>query len=314
LHYKGWAHYRLADAPAVLALGDQTLKLCAENADRRGTATSFKLLGVAHLQLGQCLEADHFFQQGLDLFKELGDRRNTAAMWSNRGECAYACGDYQTAAELYENALTIVRQIGSREGELIHLTNRAGARLGLKQFEPAEGDLRQVLSQTATPNSCALPAACTFLSEAYLGQGKLSEAVKTAEQAIALAEKSESSLYLGYAWRALGRIRARVPKRAHPEAGAGPAPELPETAPPHCFGESLRVFRLINAHGEQARTLRAWAEYEMEQGDLEPGRRKLHEAREIFLRLGARLEVAATENLLQRHATQPVLDSLASSH
>jgi class 3 adenylate cyclase/tetratricopeptide (TPR) repeat protein len=301
LHFKGWAFYRLADAPAVLALGDQTLKLCGENADRRGTATSLKLLGVARLQLGQYLEADRLFKQGLDLFQELGDRRNAASMWNNRGETARACGDYEAAAALYENALTIARQIGSRESELIYLANLAGARLELGQFEQAEKDLRQVLSQTVTPNSCILPEACTFLSEAYLGQGKLYEAIKTAGQAIVLAQDSESSLYLGCAWRALGRIGARVAKSANPATAAAPASSSTQPTPPRCFGESLRLFRLINAHGEQARTLRAWAEYELEQGDVEPGRQKLLEAREIFQRLGTTFEIATTENLLRTH-------------
>jgi class 3 adenylate cyclase/tetratricopeptide (TPR) repeat protein len=302
LHFRGWTYYRLGDAPAVLALGEQTLALCSEQGDRRGAATSFKLLGVANLQLGRYAQADRFFQQGLALFDELGDRRNTAAMYSNRAETARACGDCQTAVELYEKALGIARQIGNVDGALIYQANLSGARLGLRQFEQAETDLRQVISQTLTPNSCILPEAYTFLSEAYLGQGNLCEAVQTALKAIALAQESENSLYLGGAWRALGRIGARVPASSGQSSGPATHPDLSGLPPLHCFAESLRLFRLINAEGEQAVTLRAWAEYELEQGHLAPGCGKLQEAREIFLRLGATFEIATTESLLRRHS------------
>jgi len=83
LHLKGWALYRLGDAPAVLTLADQTLKLCEESGERLRMAISFKLYGVACLQLGRYLEADGFFHQGLSLCLELGDRRNAGAMFSN---------------------------------------------------------------------------------------------------------------------------------------------------------------------------------------------------------------------------------------
>ena len=41
---------------------------------------------------------------------------------------------------------------------------------------------------------------------------------------------------------------------------------LDTTDPGHCFAESLRVFSGIKAAGEQARTLRAWAEYDIQSG------------------------------------------------
>jgi class 3 adenylate cyclase/tetratricopeptide (TPR) repeat protein len=305
LHFKGWAFYRMGDAPAVLDLGNETLKLCTEQGDRRGTATSFKLLGVAHLQLGHYLEADRFFKQGLDIFQELGIPRQVAAMWSNRGETARASGDYKTAAELYEKALTIVRQIGSRESELIYLANLSGVRLELKQFEQAETDLRQIISQTSTPNSCSLAEAYTFLGEAFLGQGKFVEAIKTAKKAIKLAQESESPLYLGEAWRAMGRIRAGLSKPGSQIAGDPAFSDTATIDPARCFAESLRVFGLIKAEGEQARTLRAWAEHEFQQGHMELGRKKLQAARNTFLHIGAMLEVAVTENFMAAMTKRP---------
>ena len=299
LNFKGWAFYRLGDAPAVLALAEETLKLCTRFGDRRGMATSLKLHGVAHLQLGHYVEADRFFEQGLELCRELGDRRNAAAMWSNLGESARLRGDYEAAAGLYQKAIAISRQIGHRESEIIYLTNLSGARLGLRQFEQAEEDLRQVITLTGTPNSCVLSESYSFLSEACLGQAKLSEAMDAAQRALALAQQSGSYLDLGGAWRALGQAAAAMKNpRAGDNRERAVVSDLAE--PEVCFAESLRVFKQMNAEGEQARTLRAWAEFEFNQGRGDEGRKKSEAARAMFLRVGAASEVARTEALLER--------------
>jgi class 3 adenylate cyclase/tetratricopeptide (TPR) repeat protein len=299
LHFKGWAFYRLGDSHAVMTLGEQTLGLCTADGNRRGIATSFKLLGVAHLQLGNFAEADNFFEQGRVLFQELGDPRNAAAMLSNRGESARARGDFETAAEWYDEALSIVRQIGNRESELIYLSNLSGARLGLKQFARAEKDLRHVIAQTLTPTSCTLSEVYTFLSEACLGQGKHGEATIAARKALDLAQESESSLSLGGAWRALGNVGASRPQFRNQPGSGSIDTEAPMFDPPHCFAESQRVFRAINAEGEEARTLREWAAYELAQGQRDRALTRLEEAQAIFRRLGAEFEVVNTETLLR---------------
>jgi hypothetical protein len=59
---------------------------------------------------------------------------------------------------------------------------------------------------------------------------------------------------------------------------------LPE--PDACFSESLPVFNKMNAEGEQARTLLAWAAFELQQNHADEARNKSKLARDIFLRLG----------------------------
>ncbi len=221
-------------------------------------------------------------------------------MWSNRGESARVSGNYEAAAKLYAEALAIAGQIGSRESALIYLSNLAGVRLELKQFEQAEVDLRQVIGGTSAPNSCSLSEAYTFLGEACLGQGKFTEAGEMAQKAIKLAQESESPLYLGAAWRTLGRTGVRVFKdggRTPRDADLGTT-TIDSSA---CFAESFRVFGLMKAEGEQARTLRDWAEHEFQQGRRDEARRRLEEARDIFLHLGATLEAANTGDLLRLH-------------
>jgi class 3 adenylate cyclase/tetratricopeptide (TPR) repeat protein len=298
LHLKGWGFYRLGDAPAVLGLAKETLNLCTQLQDRRGMAKSLKLYGVAHLQLGHFLEADSYFQQALALCTESGDRRNAAAMWSNLGESARLRGNFADATELYQKAIAMSREIGHRDSEVIYLSNLAGTRLGLGQFEQAEAELRQVIALTGSPNWCNLSETFSFLSEACLGQKKLSEALSTAEHALELAKKSESFLDLGGAWRALGRSVTALQQRANKDAPGGLNSGEPLPEPDACFSESLRVFNKMNAEGEQARTLVAWAAFELQQGRADEARNKSELARDIFLRLGMTSEAERAQLLI----------------
>jgi tetratricopeptide (TPR) repeat protein len=205
---KGWAFYRLSDAAAVLALGEQARKLCEECGNSSGLATSLKLLGVAHLQVGRFAEADRFFEQGLAIYEQVGDRRNSAAMRSNLGESARSREDYHRAEQLYERALAAVRQIGHRESEAIYLSNLSAARLGLQKYQQVEADAREALALVDGSDFCAHAEAYAFLSEACLGQGKLPEALDAAQRALNLARESENDLDLGIAWRTLGQVLA----------------------------------------------------------------------------------------------------------
>jgi len=283
---KGWAFYRLSDAAAVLALGEQARKLCGQFGNYSGLATSHKLLGVAHLQLGHFFEADRFFEQGLAIYEDLDDRRNSAAMLSNLGESARARGDYRRAEELYEKALAAVRQIGHRESEAIYLSNLSAARLGLRKFQQVEATAREALALVDDSNFCAHSETYAFLSEACLGQGKLNEALDAVNRALDLARESENDLDLGIAWRTLGQVIAACNSQV---ATAPPGVSFNEICsdPDACFQESHRIFKKINAESEVARTLRAWAEFDLQNGRTEEGGQKMEEAQIIFRRLGA---------------------------
>jgi predicted ATPase/class 3 adenylate cyclase len=296
---KGWAFYRLSDADAVLALGETARKLCSDLGNRSGLATSLKLLGVGNLQLGHFLEADRFFEQGLAIYEELGDRRNSAAMLSNLGESARSREDYDRAEQLYERALAAVRQIGHRESEAIYLSNLSAARLGLDKYQQAESDLREALALVEGSNFCAHSETHAFLSEAYLGQGKVKEALDAAHRALGLARESENDLDLGIAWRILGRVLGAWSHRFRELPNGGSLDQVP-SEPNACFHESQQIFKKINAGSEVARTLRAWAEFDLQNDRVAEGNRKLDEAQAIFRRLGAvasrESEVSAKES------------------
>jgi hypothetical protein len=56
--------------------------------------------------------------------------------------------------------------------------------------------------------------------------------------------------------------------------------------PAQCFSESVRLFARLGLQGERARTLRAWARYEIESGDRVRGELLWREVRAVVARLG----------------------------
>jgi len=285
MHYKGWALYRLADWKGVLRLARQSQALCVGLGDRHRLATSLKLLGVVYLQRGNFAKADECFRNGLGLYGEFDDRRNSAAMWSNLGESARLRGDFGAAVGFYEKALAISRQIGSRESEMIYLSNLSGARLGLHQFAQAEEALRELIPLAETRTSTMLSEAFSFLCAACLGQQKPAEALKAARRALALGRQSGNELDVGIAWRMLGRASARI-KLAGLIPPTGESGEGAPLDPEACFVESVTRFKKLNLITEEARTLRAWAAFDLREGRTEEGLRKAAEAKRLLSRLG----------------------------
>src|SRR5207247_5954389 len=106
--------------------------------------------------------------------------------------------------------------------------------------------------------------------------GKAPEALASAQRALSLAQESENYLDVGLAWRALGQAAA-ANKTSGSESAAADGVPHPET----CFAESLKVFQQINCDGEQAQSLRAWAKFELQEGQTEAARKKAEDASTI---------------------------------
>jgi tetratricopeptide (TPR) repeat protein len=135
-------------------------------------------------------------------------------------------------------------------------------------------------------NFCAHSETYAFLGEACLGQGKLKEALDATNRALALARESENDLDLGIAWRTLGKVLTAWNKD---ELGAPGVASIcqPQPEPQSCFLKSHQIFKKINAESEAARTLREWAQFEIQNGRVEEGTRMLEEAQMVLSRLGA---------------------------
>lgn len=284
LFRKGWGFYRLGDAEAALALGEQALALSKELDAQREMADSLNLLGGVHSVLGHHGDAAHYNARAVELYQELGDRERIAAMLNHLGEHARLRGDHRAAAALYQEALKIAYETGNRNREMVCLSNLGGARVGLGEYRVAEYDLRRTIrwAEIAGQGGWLSRTYC-FLAEAYLGQDKVEEALATARRALALGQEVGAPAFVGEAWRTLGRVAARAGRSITIGDRSYDA-----TA---CFSESMQIFTEMGAKGERARILRAWARYEMGQGDVARGKAMWQGARNLFAQLGMELEV-----------------------
>jgi class 3 adenylate cyclase/tetratricopeptide (TPR) repeat protein len=278
---KGQVFSDLGEAEKALSLGEQALALGAELGAKRIVADSLGLLGWVHQTLGRYEQAVYYFEQALDLARELDDRVLAGRTLTTLGIiAAKSRRDYQKAAAFLHEALSIVQGIGHRFGEIVILHNLAGVWVKMAKYQVAETDLRRVIRIAETVGWSDLSATYDFLAQAYLGQGKVTEALAAARRALELGQESELQEDIGKAWRALGMTLADA---SAPESIAIGEDTLDA---PACFARSLQIFAETGMEDERARTLQAWARYEIERGDEERGQEMSQEAREIFARLG----------------------------
>ncbi|HEX8748381.1 MAG TPA: tetratricopeptide repeat protein, partial [Pyrinomonadaceae bacterium] len=293
-----WAYYWLGDAASVLALTERALATSREIGDegRREQAFSLHLLGAINEKTGRFQEAEQYKKQALDLFKEIGDQRNECQLTISLGESKRLRGDYRAAIEYYEEALALAREIGDRVGEILSLNNQSGARIGQGDYARAETDLHLVIKMASAAGHHVLSESYRFLAEAYLGQGKISEALEACLTALELDRENHD--HLGAAWRTLAHIAAAGSPQTVTLGGKGYDPRA-------CFTESLRVFTEAGMEAEKARTMLEWARYEEQQGEAGRSLTLLRDAETTYASLGMKMDGGTSgtdENSRQRES------------
>jgi tetratricopeptide (TPR) repeat protein len=292
---QGSSRYRLGETQAVLSLGEQALVINTELNDRNEMGRCLNLLGAAHYTLGRYQQAENYWQEALNIFQELGNRQQGMDLLSNLGVIADARGDYNTALRRYDSALGIARQIGNRDGEIVFLSNRGIEQVALKNYQAAESDLREVIKLVGLTGSWILPNTYNYYAEALLGLGKEEQAAYFAQQGLFQSIEDGSPEYLGGSWRALGLVAAKTgsPIKFREKGADEPTSYDAST----CFAKSGKIFAEAEIHGERARTLREWARHEIRAGDREVGEKLWQQARDIFVTLGAQMEVERMNSL-----------------
>jgi tetratricopeptide (TPR) repeat protein len=214
---------------------------------------------------------------------------------SNLGAIADAQGDYKTALQRFDAALTIAREMGYKDGEIVFLTNRGGAQSALNNFEAAETDLRQSIRMAGIEGSWIMPLTFNYHAEALIGLGRYEEAFYSARQALVLAEEDKTPEYIGMAWRTLGMISDRLGKPVR--FSDWKTHKIQDHDAKLCFSTSEKIFVEAEIEFEQARTLREWAKYELKNGDKMQGKKLWKKARDLYLKLGAQMEVERMREL-----------------
>jgi len=165
----------------------------------------------------------------------------------------------------------------------------------LHNFAAADADLREAFKMAGITGSWIMPQTYIYHSEASLGLGDTAQALYSAKQALFLGIEDSAPEYIGMAWRALGMVSVQIGGPISiKEKGTDQAADYDPEA---CFRNSDRIFTETEMDGERARTLREWAKYDFKSGDKEHGAKMWQEARDIFAKLGAQMEVERMKEL-----------------
>lgn len=291
---QGSARYRLGEPRAALSLGEQSLEIANELKNRNEMARSLNLLGAAHYVLGQYASAETYWESALKIFQDLNNRQQGMDLLSNLGVIADARGDYEAAFHRYHSALEIAREIGYRDGEIVFLTNRGMEQVALGNYGAGEADLREAIELAGTAGSWCLPITFNYHAEALLGLDREQEALHSAQQALALGEEEKTPEYIGMAWRTLGMLSEKLLQPI--QLRDRETREIMEYDAEACFSRSDRIFAEAEIEMERARTLREWAKSAARIGDQEGAEKMWQESREIFIKLGADMEVQRMAN------------------
>ena len=294
LWIQGFTRYRLGESRAALSLGEQAVALATELNIPNEIGRCLNLLGAAHYALGQYEQAESYWENSLKTFRDLGNRQQGMVILNNLAAIADARGDNDMAFQRYHEALDIAREIGNTDGEILFLTNRGGEQVALGNYGAAEVDLRQAIQLAGITGSWCLPIAFNDHAEALIGLGRYKEALYSAEQALFIGEEDKTPEYIGMAWRTLGKVSEKLgtPISLRDRATR----EMIHYEANTCFSKSETIFAEGEIDMERARTLREWATYKLKTGDQEEAAKMWQEAREIFAKLGADMEVQRMSN------------------
>lgn len=275
---RGWAELRLGQAKPALAAAKEAWQLSVVAEDLHNIADCLNLMGsIQFFLLSDYEAAERHFEQAKAAYQQLGDSFGEATTLLNLGESANAQGDYPRAKANMQAALVIIRRIDNRMRELSALISLGEVLVRLGEYETAVSHLNHVIAQ-APSNWTYAPIAYHALAEAYLGQGKVVEALQTMQTADTL-HSADDPFVSGIGWRIVGQIVAQRGEAVAAWTGEG------VYTVSGCFACSLQLFTDIDNRREQAMVLWQWASYELAHGDKRRGEKMWQEAREILAQL-----------------------------
>lgn len=278
---RAWGLYRLKQHEIALTVAKEALILSNELGLKSQVARGESLLGILSFMMGNTDEAIQHMEAALNVTRELGDKRDLGIRYNNLGEVYRLLARYNEAAHYYKEALDIFKEVGARDLTLVLLTNLGSVEVEMGNYQASETYLRQVLEQTAGSDWWGLGEAQLYLTRALVGQGRYEDAYASAATALAIGQKSNDSDVVGKAWRLLGQTASIMGLRI--EVG-GHGYSVAD-----CYEKSLEQF--ADETAERAHTLKAWALYEMEAGNMDKGAELWRSAGAIFKALGMENEL-----------------------
>lgn len=151
-------------------------------------ARAYRILGSAHMQLGEYLQCVSELEKGLELYQALGDETHVAWSHHDIGRCLRILGDPK-ADEHYQQALAVWRHTENAVGMAITLNNMGVGYHRAGDHERALttlGEARAIARQIGSRRSEAY-ALCS-LGDVYRDQGETVRALESYRQSVELCQ------------------------------------------------------------------------------------------------------------------------------
>ncbi len=220
-------------------------------------------LGNCALRLGRFDEAASHYHDALSYGADVDDRKWVGSVYLGLGLAYLHQGEFALAKLAMEESLHLEEQVAA-DSFLVEISAMYAITLiELNQPRAAEQELRRTIYlSTQVGNHRTLAIAYGCLAEAHLADGRLSEALASAEQALAEAEHSEVSL-LDRAQLQL--VLAKVQAAAGEQQAADGAFAVAEQGMSQS-GDEVKYAALLR---DYAKALISWGEHERAAAKLE---------------------------------------------
>ncbi len=240
---------------------------------RRGQAAALLLRGSLCYLTARYAEALEALLAALEGYRELGYREGQAAALNNVGNVRRLTGDYAGAGDVLQNALSVYQDLGDREGEANVLTNLGSVwrktgefEAGTRALENALDIYRDLGDRQGEANALNFLGAVRRLTADYPGAADALQAALGIYRD--LGDKGGEVEAVNQVGE-LHRVRGEAADAAR------------------CHAQALNLAREISSSWDEAHALAGLARCDVANGQVEAGRSRLHEAQQIFQKIGA---------------------------
>lgn len=260
----------------------------ADEAKSRGAQYMFARARLLEGGAMQSMGDPNFYAvqtEGRKVCESIGDRQCVSMAWRIRGNDRFYAGHIAEAQEAYQQGLSVARELGDR-GELANLLQGLSivAESNL-EWDQAEQNLLEAIS-LKKETGYSPSQVREQLAELYLRLGRLSDAARTAEEALSEAHKTNAREDIGEVYLVqsnLARLHGRLDI----------AQQLAEKA--------IAELRVSNSNAEMTLALAALSSTLTARGDLDNAEKRLVEGKPVNYPEGlARIELARAELLLAK--------------
>ena len=316
------------DAISLLTEADAEHRLLD---DEIGSANALTELCIVHRLTGDSASATGYAERALDRFRTLHDRRGEANVLNEIGATRLITGEFSAAGEAYARALALHRDLGQRRGQALSLTNLALVHRQTGDYPAALRALvtaREVFEQLGdrrgqayaltdlgilrrlTDDPTGAESALTAALDLYRGLGErygqaiaLTELGSTRRAQGEFAQAARDISHALELFRKLGDRGSEACALNHYGAVLAALNDLPQAT--RTYQNALSLAREVSQPDDEALALEGLAECSISAGHAEDAVTHLHQALEIFQRLGMRTHTKRVESRLAELPADP---------